>query len=401
MNKIYIWGAGKFLEYIYPTINREMCLIEGIIDGDITKQGMLWDSEVMIYSPQRLCEQDFDYIIISTIKYEEIETECRRLNIPENKVISYWKDSRSEGLFESRPQRIIKECNGRKILENRLESAPYEWGLRDVPQIKSGEELLKKIIIDKSSLSRFGDGEFDTMRGKARPWFQEYSTSLKDRLIEVINSDIPSLNIAIAENFSHMERYKEEAADLIRNFMAHGTRDEIMNFLVPGKIYYDAYVSRPYIIYKSKENAKKIFDLFKNIWKDRNLLLVEGQYGRMGIGNDLLSGAKSVKRIICPSTNVWNYYDEILDQIENIVRADDLICISLGPTATVLAFDLARKGFQALDIGQLDNEYEWFIRNVESRVPIPGKMVAEVSENVDLDQFKSMEYSTQIVSKIG
>ena len=56
----------------------------------------------------------------------------------------------------------------------------------------------------------------------------------------------------------------------------------------------------------------------------------------------------------------------------------ELVLISLGPAATVLAFDLARKGIQALDIGQLDTEYEWFLRGVTQRVEIPGKGVAEL-----------------------
>lgn len=400
MNKIYIWGAGRYLEYIYCTINKDICSIEGIIDGDIKKQGRLWNDEIMIYPPERLCKTDFDYIIISPLSYEEIEKECKNLHIPENKVIAYWKDSGNFGLFKSRMKRLEKEYKEKLILENRLESAPYEWGLKPVPQIISGEELLNKIIMNKSSLSRFGDGEFEIMCGRERPWFQEVSESLRDRLIEVIHSDYPALNIAIAQNFTQLERYTDEAADIIRDYMAHGTRADIMNFLEPQKEYYDAYVSRPYIIYKSNENAKKIFSLFKIIWENRNILLVEGKYARMGIGNDLLSNAKSIKRIICPPKNAWNYYDEILAQVVKIAQTDDLICISLGPTATILAYDLAGRGFQALDIGQLDNEYEWFLRDVESRIAIPGKMVAEVSGNIGLEQFASTEYQSQIVCEI-
>jgi hypothetical protein len=37
---------------------------------------------------------------------------------------------------------------------------------------------------------------------------------------------------------------------------------------------------------------------------------------------------------------------------------DKLILIALGPTATVLAYDLAKKGYQAIDIGHLPSCYE-------------------------------------------
>ena len=55
-----------------------------------------------------------------------------------------------------------------------------------------------------------------------------------------------------------------------------------------------------------------------------------------------------------------------------------LICITLGPAATVLAYDLGKAGIQAIDIGQLDNEYEWYLQGVQERTEIKGKMVAEI-----------------------
>ena len=39
--------------------------------------------------------------------------------------------------------------------------------------------------------------------------------------------------------------------------------------------------------------------------------------------------------------------------------------------------DVAAMGVQAIDIGQLDNEYDWYQMGVDTRVPIPGKMTAE------------------------
>ena len=37
-----------------------------------------------------------------------------------------------------------------------------------------------------------------------------------------------------------------------------------------------------------------------------------------------------------------------------------LILLALGPTATVMAYNLAQKGYQAIDIGHIDIEYEWY-----------------------------------------
>ena len=39
--------------------------------------------------------------------------------------------------------------------------------------------------------------------------------------------------------------------------------------------------------------------------------------------------------------------------------------VVLGPTATILAYDLAKAGYQALDIGHLGKAYDWLKRKEE------------------------------------
>lgn len=399
MKKIYIWGVGYYAEYIYSVINREQCIIKGFIDSDKEKQGKL-EKGLMIYAPDQLLEFDYDYVILSMIKYEPVEEICDKLEIPKEKVISYWKDSESTGIFRSRALEILEEQKNTIKYKYRLDSAPYEWGLKEVPLINSADILLKKIISDGSSLCRFGDGEFEIMRGNERPWFQDTSASLKDRLIEVINSRDTSINIAIAQNFVNLERFKEDAADIIRKYMAGKTREDIIKFLDMERTYYDAYVTRPYILFKTEKNAQVIFPLFKKIWKNRSLIIVEGKYGRNGVNNDFFNCAKSIRRIICPPRNAWSVYEKIKRAVEDTADKSDLICISLGPTATVLAYDMAKRGYQAMDIGQVDNEYDWYSMRATERQGIEGKMVAEITENGNLENFKNAKYCSQIVSEI-
>lgn len=49
--------------------------------------------------------------------------------------------------------------------------------------------------------------------------------------------------------------------------------------------------------------------------------------------------------------------------------------IALGPTATVMAYDLADMGYQALDIGNVDIEAEWFLRGVDEKIKIPENLL--------------------------
>ena len=52
------------------------------------------------------------------------------------------------------------------------------------------------------------------------------------------------------------------------------------------------------------------------------------------------------------------------------MRKNKLILIALGPTATILAYDLYKLGYRAIDIGHIDIEYEWFLRKANTKIPI-------------------------------
>lgn len=59
------------------------------------------------------------------------------------------------------------------------------------------------------------------------------------------------------------------------------------------------------------------------------------------------------------AVNAFQEYDRIL-QAALKVKKSVLFLLALGPTATILAYDLCKAGVQAIDIGRVDVEYEWF-----------------------------------------
>ncbi len=398
--KIYIWGAGHYIRQVMEEINDIKVNVLAILDSDVKKQGRNLYPLIPVISPQDIIGKDFDYLVISVKRYEKIAAECKKLGIPEEKIVAYWNEGSNKEIFKARAERVEELIKENERFQVRLDSAPYEWGVIQVPQIRNGEELLKKIIKDCSSLCRFGDGEFEMIREKERPWFQKPNRVLSGRLKEILCSEDNSINIAVAQNFIGLDQYKEEAADGIRAYMYGDTRKFILGLLHERRIYYDTYVTRPYIIYKDKKNADKIFPLFKEVWKARDVVLVEGEYARTGVGNDLMGNTHSLKRILCPSQNAWDKYDRIINTVLKTVPRTSLVCISLGPCATVLAYDLAKAGYQALDIGQLDNEYEWYLQGVEERVEIPGKMVAEIRKRQEFEMTDGMDYNKQIIAKL-
>jgi hypothetical protein len=69
-------------------------------------------------------------------------------------------------------------------------------------------------------------------------------------------------------------------------------------------------------------------------------------------------------------------------------------------TATVLARDLAHNGYQAIDLGHIDIEYEWMLRNATTKIAIPGKFTNEVQGGNQVEEIKDEKYLSQIVARI-
>jgi len=163
----------------------------------------------------------------------------------------------------------------------------------------------------------------------------------------------------------------------------------------------DAFISRFYLRFKDKSRVGSYVDRIKQIWYKRNIVFVEGENSRLGVGNDLFDNAKSIRRILAPSKNAFDKYDEIVDNIRKNVKKDDLIILALGPTASVLAFELSSE-FQCLDLGHIDIEYEWFRMGVTTKVPVKNKHVNECNsdgtcEVAELDK----KYLKEIIVKIN
>jgi hypothetical protein len=86
--------------------------------------------------------------------------------------------------------------------------------------------------------------------------------------------------------------------------------------------------------------------------------------------------------------------------VKENVQPEDLVLLCLGPTATVLAYDICRLGIQAIDLGQIDNEYEWFLKKATQRSGIEGKAVSELEGWHIANDCNDREYVGQIVGRI-
>ena len=154
------------------------------------------------------------------------------------------------------------------------------------------------------------------------------------------------------------------------------------------------------MMYEDKSGAQHQLQLLKQIWDNRDIVIIEGCQSRTGIGNDLYENARSIKRILGPATNAFSKYTEMLNAITDNVTKDKLILLSYGMTATILAYDLARMGYWAIDIGHLDIEYEWMRMGATDNVPVMGKFTNEAVGGNHVDSVYSSQYLSQIITDI-
>jgi glycosyltransferase family protein len=412
MINIYIFGTGKGKQFLDRCLLSENVKICGYIDN--YKSDMKFLDGIPIVKQDALCEQ-YDYIIITLMQYENARDSLLQEGVKEEQIISYFdfKDASNERYWEvldGYKWRIeLMWRNYTEVMMPSMDNLQYEiysdsqYVKKDCPRIMDVDSTVALLNTERKCLARFGDNEFELMCKRLRTNYQDVNSELSVRLKEVLDSHEDNLLVAIADNYGSLERYTDDAARDIRMYMTKTVRKDHMKLLDLNRQYYDAYLSRPYIMFRDKENAKKRFDNIKKIWERQDVLIVEGEFTRFGVGNDLLKGASNVQRVIVPSKNAFERYEEIKEATRKYGK-DKLILTILGPTATVLAYDLAKEDYWIIDMGQLDTEYEWYLRGATKRCALDYKEVSEVICYDDISEFaedKNLKtYNSQIVEKI-
>ena len=99
------------------------------------------------------------------------------------------------------------------------------------------------------------------------------------------------------------------------------------------------------------------------------------------------------------TTQQNNLYDKIMEEAFKVEK-DVLFLLALGPTATVMAYDLCKAGYQAIDIGHIDVEYEWYLMGAENPVKLKNKYVCEAVNGDEVDEETDTEYLSQVIARV-
>lgn len=263
--------------------------------------------------------------------------------------------------------------------------------------VLSIKESLLKVINEELSVSRFGDGEYRLISNKGLV-LQKSNIELSERLKEVFSNKSEKLMICIVDHTNFYEKKFEIKVHHIRCYVQ--MYKSYKHLLMKNYKYGDANITRFYMDMKNKAEAKILFELWKKVWDNKEVVIFEGEKTRFGLGNDLLDNTKSVERVLCPSNNAYNYYNQIIEQVRQLSK-NKLFLFSLGATATLAASDLCKEGYRVIDIGHLDIEYEWFLSNASKRTTIENKQFTEVINPTPVSDPTDEMYYSQIIARIG
>lgn len=217
------------------------------------------------------------------------------------------------------------------------------------PQVLNEDITMRTVLEQKASLARFGDGELRLCLGINIP-NQTADPVLAEKLRHVLVHTCAEKGFCVGipdlmpgtqkyEDFPYLHRVfmKKDFEPLYRSCPAEGP-------------YYSSFVSRNDLVHRGKQ----YWDQFPAIHEGRHVVLVSGA-NRL---NGYLSNASAVTVVKCPVRNAFGEYARILAECTEVGRKlreegrDDLVFILiLGPTATVLAYDLHQLGYQAVDVG--------------------------------------------------
>lgn len=228
-------------------------------------------------------------------------------------------------------------------------------------KVKNEWDTVRKIIDDGASIARYGDGEIHLAEG-ANAKAQYADQRLAIRLRGILKDGVNKCLIGIPNIYEGVTAEPGTKAHGFWTKMA--ANRQIDKLFDPSKQYYSSFITRPDNC--GGINTQEYFDLCRQMWTGRNVVYVTGQNIEFCKNAEYMSSVESVRGYVYgPVVNAWNEYNRIFSTCCGYPK-DTLFLIRLGPTATVLAYDLCAVGYQALDLGHFGMFHSRFIeKNAE------------------------------------
>lgn len=266
--------------------------------------------------------------------------------------------------------------------------------LKNKIKVYTVDETINQLLNTQKSLVRFGDGEITMIRGRSLQ-LQNTDINLIEDLKRILHYDHENLMVSVPDIFDGVEQYHEKSMQFWKDHLLFSRRI-YEKYCRTDRIYCNTSVSRCYYAYKDKSSCGTWFEKIRGIWKNCDIVIVEGVRSHCGVENNLFSQAASIERIIGPASNAYIKLDDLKTECLKYPK-DRLFLLALGAAAKPLAEHLFLKGYRVIDIGNLDMEYEWFLRGTENKIKLKKHCIESMEEN---HKAGYDEYLSQIKARV-
>lgn len=213
-------------------------------------------------------------------------------------------------------------------------------------------DTLKLIINEEKNLARFGDGEGKILYGGNAPG-QIYTPDLQEKLKVILRRDIPNLLVGIpwADLNWDEKQYNRQYIDLHTRWY-----NKISKFFGKKEPYCSQWVTRPDTALFMNDDSN--YDLWKQVWQNKDIVVVSGTRKKAGYDSDFFDNAKSKEyyEVLPRDTYTPEISKKLIEYVQTKSK-DTMFILECGPAATVWAYFINVLNYRVIDLGHLGMFY--------------------------------------------
>jgi hypothetical protein len=253
---------------------------------------------------------------------------------------------------------FYRDKDKRHLIRRKIYS--YKIKKPKFPYIYSCLETIK-LLQQGYSIARFGDGELKFLSGisKYAPFDNKHT-----KTTNLFRKKLSDVLLAARER----EREREIIISIIPfetdSLLYLQNKYRFMKYFNYNYKYGSAVISRNTGIIEVPLAE------YRKIWENKKVCFVYSKKGRFDLEPRLFDNIKEYIEIDVPPVSAFDKYNEILAQCIKLDKRY-LFIMAVGATATILAYDLSKLGYQALDLGHLPNCYREVVDGEEVPEKIP------------------------------
>lgn len=233
-----------------------------------------------------------------------------------------------------------------------------------IPQIKDYNETLDELINSDKSFIRFGDGELHLCTHKKGLFESDFSKYTED-LKAILNNDNNNIMVGIPKCYFYSYPGESKGCNGHVEYILNNKIDEFKQYINKDIVYYDSYTTIiPTQVNKNFFNLEEYYEKIRNIFKDKDILLVTGDLNIITWQHDTFKYAKSFNSLVYDlPRDASKNYDQILSDVIDKGK-NKLVVMVFGQLGKIIGYKIANENnIRVIDMGHYFKIYNELVKN--------------------------------------